>query len=115
MNVKRTSSAQGKAGPHDELAGEVALAGAHGDRLVAPEVAHGDLALEDLREGAIAAILDRPLRAAHGGRGVPPARLEATVGGSAQPAYRALSPSRTGVHSAAGAASEAPSLELEQR
>src|SRR5690348_4200553 len=60
--------------------GQVALAGVEDDRLVADEVRYGDGVGDVAREGPVAAVGDRPLRAADGGGAVAAARAELTLG-----------------------------------
>ena len=66
--------------------GQVALAAGQRDRLLQAEVAHRDPAAPDLRQRAVAAVGDGPLRPAYGRRRVAPARAEAALGVAAQAA-----------------------------
>ena len=59
--------------------GQVALAGPDVDVLPRAEVPDADDAAQDASERAVAPVLDEPLRAAHRGRAVAPARLEAPL------------------------------------
>src|SRR4051794_10415281 len=68
---------------------EVFLAGPDEDRLLAPEVADGDDPALDLRERAVTAVRDRPLRAADRGGAVAAAGAEAALGARAQAAQGA--------------------------
>src|SRR3954451_19841006 len=72
-------------------AGEVGMAGAQGDRPLAPQVAHRDRAVRDLRQRAGAGVARQPARAAHGRDAVRAvgAVLAAVVAGPQAPGARA--------------------------
>src|SRR5438034_11394260 len=92
------------------------MAGADADRLVLPEVLHLDDAAQDARERPVAAVLDEPVRPAHGRGAVAPLRREAPLAISPEPAHLAL-PFRVDAHCAQRARpadAELPALE-EQR